>query len=376
MENNRPYWKVVVSLFFSVIATILVVAGGLWGIRFLLPFVIGWILSCIANPAVCWLDKKLKIRKKWGSAIAIILVLGLVIGALYLLLSLLIRELNGWMTKLPQLYQSLSEGMKEIEGNLSGVTNMLPKGIRSTYGSLFSNLGKNLGELVVDLSKPTVSMAGNVAKQLPSVVIGLFVTILSAYFFIADRETLATWVKKITPKSIVSRLVMAFKIFKQAVGGYFIAQFKIMAIVCILLFIGFSLLKIDHAIVLCLLIGFLDFLPFFGTGTALIPWSLYTLLTGDYLRALFLVIIYVITQVVRQLIQPKLVGDEVGMNPLTTLLFIYIGYRMGGFLWMILAVPLGLILIEMYKAGAFDYILDDAKICMQGILSLREKKKE
>ena len=75
------------------------------------------------------------------------------------------------------------------------------------------------------------------------------------------------------------------------------------------------------------------------------------------------------------MIQPKLVGDEVGMNPLPTLLFIYIGYRLGGFLWMILAVPLGLILIEMYKAGAFDYILDDAKILIRGILSLREEKK-
>ena len=168
---------------------------------------------------------------------------------------------------------------------------------------------------------------------------------------------------------------MAAKDFKLAVGGYFLAQFKIMLVISAILFIGLSLLKVEYAIVLAILIGFLDFLPFFGTGTALIPWSIYTVLTGDYMKALFLVIIYVITQVVHHMIQPKLVGDEVGLKPLPTLLFIYIGYRMGGFLWMILAVPLGMILINMYKTGAFDYILDDVKILVKGVLSLREKEK-
>ena len=375
MENKRPYWKVIVSLIFSIIATLLVIIGGVWGIRFLMPFVIGWLLSCIANPAVCWLDKKLKIQKKWGSAIIIILVLGAVIGLAYLLISLLVKEIGSWMASLPEVHQSLSEGMKQIGHNLSGVLHMLPKGIRSTYGSLISNLGNTIGDVIADLGEPTVTMAGSVAKQVPNVVIGIFVTILSAYFFIADREMVITWTQKIMPKAIYSRLKMAASFFKHAVGGYFIAQFKIMAVVCVILFVGLSLLKVEYAIVLSILIGFLDFLPFLGTGTAFIPWSIYTLLTGDYIRALFLVIIYVITQVVRQLIQPKLVGDEVGMNPLPTLLFIYIGYRLGGFLWMILAVPLGLILIEMYKAGAFDYILDDAKILIRGILSLREEKK-
>ena len=91
-----------------------------------------------------------------------------------------------------------------------------------------------------------------------------------------------------------------------------------------------------------------------------------------YALAIFLFILYAISQIVRQSIQPKLVGDTVGLNPLPTLLFIYIGYRLGGVIWMIIAVPVGLIIINMYKAGAFDYILDDVKILVKGIISLRE----
>ena len=85
-----------------------------------------------------------------------------------------------------------------------------------------------------------------------------------------------------------------------------------------------------------------------------------------------LVVIYVVTQVVRQLLQPKLVGDSVGLNPLVTLILLYVGYRMGGILWMILAVPIGMVLINMCQAGAFDYITDDVKILIDGILGLRD----
>ena len=85
-----------------------------------------------------------------------------------------------------------------------------------------------------------------------------------------------------------------------------------------------------------------------------------------------LIVIYIITQAVHQLLQPKLVGDSVGLNPLVTLVLLYIGYRMGGILWMILAVPIGMVLINMCQAGAFDYIFDDIRILADGILGLQE----
>ena len=95
---------------------------------------------------------------------------------------------------------------------------------------------------------------------------------------------------------------------------------------------------------------------------------------GDYKRAVVLVVVYAITQIVRQLIQPKLVGDSVGLNPLVTLLLIYIGYRIGGVIWMILAVPVGMVIINMCQAGAFDYIFDDIKTLIVGILKLRDEE--
>ena len=87
-----------------------------------------------------------------------------------------------------------------------------------------------------------------------------------------------------------------------------------------------------------------------------------------------LIIIYAVTQLVRQVIQPKLVGDSMGLNPLFTLVLLYIGYKVGSVLGMIFAVPIGVITVNLYKAGAFDYILDDVKILAEGVLSLRVKE--
>ena len=105
----------------------------------------------------------------------------------------------------------------------------------------------------------------------------------------------------------------------------------------------------------------------------MIPWAIFKALSGDTSFAVGLVILYLVTQLVRRIIEPKMVGDSIGMNPLVTLLLLYVGYKIKGVFGMILAVPLGLVLINMCQAGAFDYILDDVKILVEGILGLREE---
>ena len=95
-------------------------------------------------------------------------------------------------------------------------------------------------------------------------------------------------------------------------------------------------------------------LPFFGTGTVLGPWAVIKILSSDYQFAVGLIILYAVTQIVRQVIQPKIVGDTIGMNPLATLFFMYIGYKISSIIGMIIAVPVGMILINLYQSGVFD----------------------
>lgn len=373
LKDERPYWKVIVSLTFSLVSTILFIYLGFRLLIFFMPFVVGWFIAYIAAPVVNWLEKKIRLVKKLGSALIIIGVLTAVVFLIYLAGSRLWREAAVLMQDLPEMYEELEKGLGQIGDSTKGIFERLPAGVQNGWHMFTSNLDETIGEIMGKISEPTVTAAGNFAKKIPSVLIATIVTFISAYFFIAERDEVILWSKKVMPDAIVKRMTMVVDNLKYAVGGYFKAQMKIMVVVFLLLFIGFLILGIHFNFLLALLIAFLDFLPFFGTGTALIPWAAYKFMTGDYKMAAGLIILYGITQLVRQLIQPKLVGDSMGMKPLVTLVFLYVGYRVGGVLGMIFAVPVGLIAINLYKAGAFDYILVDMKILLEGVLSLRNQ---
>lgn len=372
MEKNRPYWKVLVSLFFSLVATILFVAIGLELIQLFLPFVIGWVIACIANPLVCWLEKHLKIVKKLGSAITIVAVIAAVVGIIYLAVSKIVREIADFISNLPEMYNDIEKELDGLAETFQGVLGLLPQTVKDGWNAIEANLEVAIGEWLATLSEPTVEIAGNVAKSIPSLLIGVIITILAAYFFVADRESVIAWAKKVAPQPVQARMTMVTTYFKDAVGGYFKAQFQIMLVLSTILFIGFMIMGVNYAIVFALLFAFLDFLPFFGTAVTLVPWAIYKLLVGNYKMAIGLLFLYVLTQLVRQLIQPKLVSNEIGLKPLPTLALLYLGYKVGSVWGMIIAIPVGMILINMYQAGAFDYILDDVKILIRGIMKLRE----
>lgn len=370
--DKRPYWKVAASLFFSLLGTILFIVIGVRAIGFFMPFVIGWFIAYLAYPLVGWLESRVKIKKKLGSALIIILVIAIVAGLGYLGIVKLAREIQMALNNAPDLYQDLEAGFREIGERFQGVYRMLPENIQNGWNSLIQNMDERVGSVIAGIGNPAVEATGNVVKRIPGILVSVIVALVSAYFFTAQREEIIQWSKKVAPKAIEARMSMVMYNLKYAVGGYFKAQFKIMAVVGLILLCGFLILGLDYAFLLAILIAFLDFLPFFGTGTALIPWAVYKFFVMDIKIAIALLIIYGITQLVRQIIQPKLVGDSIGLSPLLTLILLYVGYRVGSLLGMILAVPIGMIILNLYKAGAFDYILDDVRILMRGIASLRE----
>ncbi|MEY8492464.1 sporulation integral membrane protein YtvI [Lachnospiraceae bacterium 29-91] len=372
MENRRPYWQVAVSLVFSLLATAAFIIIGVKAIVFFMPFVIGWCISAIAAPVVNWLEKHFKIVKKLGSALIVVLVIGLIVLAIYLAVSRLVTEVGDLLKNMPDLYDQLARGLTQIGWSMSGLFARLPEEVRSGFQTMMSNLNEYMGKLISKIGEPTVTAAGNLAMRLPFFLVSVLVSVISAYFFTVERDEVLSWAKKVMPQAIVKRMTLVMDNLRYAVGGYFKAQFKIMGVVFLILMMGLALLKINYFALIAFLIAFLDFLPFFGTGTAMIPWALYKFLVGDYKTAILLFVLYAVTQLVRQVLQPKLVADSMGMNPLVTLLLLYVGYRVSSVLGLILSVPIGMVVINMYQAGAFDYIFDDARILVDGVLRLRE----
>lgn len=144
----------------------------------------------------------------------------------------------------------------------------------------------------------------------------------------------------------------------------------------LLLLVGLGALHVNYFALIALGIAFLDLLPFLGTGTVLIPWAIIQILTADYKMAVWLLIIWGGGQLARQLIQPKIVGDSMGVPPLPTLFLLFIGYKAGGVIGMIIAVPAGLLLYSMYQEGAFETTQNSVLILVAGINRFRRLDRE
>ena len=371
MEGVKKYLRIILNIIIPLTGLYLVCVWGPRVLGFFIPFVIGWMIALIANPLVRFLEKRLKIVRKHGSMLIIAGVLALIISLLYFVLGKAYVEIREFIGDLPALYDSAAAEIRGAVQNGNRMFEFLPDEFRTAVMQFTENIGTYVGDLVSKAAAPTVEIAGNVAKGIPNVLVNTVITILSSYLFIAEQDKILAWMRRYAPKFVLRYAEYLKKDARGVIGGYFLAQFRIMFVVAGILAVGFLFLKVKYGLLLAVLISMLDFLPVFGTGTALFPWAAVKLFTGEYTYAAGLLILYVVTQVSRQLIQPKIVGDSMGLPPLLTLFLLYLGFKVKGIAGMILAVPIVLIFINFYKYGAFDSLIDNVKLLIRELNAFR-----
>lgn len=376
MKSSRKYFKALVNLGVALAIFLLVVLLLPRLLVWLMPFVLAGIISMIASPLVRFFEEKIKLKRKWASAFVIIVVIALVVLVLYLVGAKLIEEGMGLLGSLPEMWDSTKADLASVGESLNGIFEKLPQDTQQTIANLGDQVGEFMAGLFERIGTPTIAAAGNFAKQLPSVLIGIIMCLLASYFFVADRYRIGNWVRKHTPASVMARYDMIRRSILKSVGGYFKAQLKIEVWMYLLLVVGLSILRVNYALLIAVGIAFLDLLPFFGTGTVMVPWALIKIFSGDYKMAMGLLIIWGGGQLARQIIQPKIVGDSIGMEPIPTLFLLYIGYKLAGVVGMIIAVPLGMLVSTMYQEGVFDTTKNSIAILISGLNHFRKLQPE
>lgn len=373
MEDTRRFLRLFLNVLIPAAEIVLVCAAGLWLVRFFMPFVIGWLIAMVANPLVRLLERRLNLVRRHSSVLIVVVVLAGIIGGFYLLAGRLAMELRLLAADLPEIYETMKLEAAKALDFLNRMMVRMPKGIQEEFARVNENLGETAGRLVQTIAFPTVTAAGHVAKGIPAALVYSIVVIASSYFFIVKQEEAGAWIRRLLPKSTDKYLGLFRAELKTLIGGYFLAQFRIMFVVAVILAAGFAVLGVRYGMLLAALIAVLDFLPLFGTGTALIPWSLVKLLSGEAAFAAGLILLYVLTQVVRQIIQPKIVGDSIGIPPFLTLVFLYVGFKFRGLSGMLLAVPLGMAAMKLYEYGAFDSLIEGTKLLVQEVNRFRKE---
>lgn len=371
-DKRTLYCKIIVNLLCTLAVLLLVIFLLPKVLVFFMPFIIAWIIACIANPLVVFLEKKLKMLRKHSSALIIVLVLAAIIGIIYGGLALLFYETKDLINNLPDLYEDLQMQLNSSLGNLHRRFDFIPKNIQSLFDALEGTLASSADKIVHNISAHPINRAGNIAKSIGNLFVMFIMTILASYFFVAEKQTISKTIKKITPKVLVDQYRIIVSHFSQAIGSYFLAQIKLMLVMFVLLFISYSVIRSPYALLLSVLTAIIDFLPIFGTGFILWPWIAFKVITGKYAVAIFLLATYVVCQAVKQLLQPKMVGDGIGMKPLPTLIFMFIGYRIKGVLGLILGIPVGMLLITFYQSGMFDSQIAGIKLLLHDLNEYRK----
>lgn len=345
------------EIYLEILCEIILLLGFLFAIGFLLPktlaflwpLVAGWVIAMLAHPILVFLQKKLKMPRRLGSAVLIVLVILLVTGVLFLIGSKLLHEGMAFVDIIPQKYREVEATVKSLWNDIKG---MLPVGIANKVGSLTNNV---VGEVTSFLaSERGAGYLGRFAKSVTNGLIGIIVMFMSAYFFLADWININKGIRNIKDKQLKKRIKVIKDNMLGAVGGYFLAQLKIMLIICGLLFVGFLILEVNYTFILAVLISILDALPFLGVGTALIPWALYEFISGKTMFGIGLLVVYVVCLLTRQILQPRIVGGSVGLSSLSTLILMYIGMKLAGIIGFIIAVMLGIIVKRLYEMHMFD----------------------
>lgn len=271
MKENRVsifwrYVRILLNICIPIAAMVLVCTVGVAIVKFFLPFLIGWIIALIAGPLVRVLDKKVKILRSFSSIAIIVVVLGGIIAVICWMVSWLGSQVVDLMENLPSLESTMREQVALLQEKLGGLVVLLPKEISVSVDNAGSKLIDYLSDYVGEFSQPMILAAGGFVSGIPNAFVYVIITILSAYFFLTDKEKIGKAVGDRMPASVKEKANLMKSRAASLVGGYFFAQLKIMCMIYIILVVGFLILGVDYAGLVALLVALLDFLPVFGTG--------------------------------------------------------------------------------------------------------------
>lgn len=316
-----------------------------------LPFLIGLAMALMLDKPMRFLNRRLHISRTIGSGISVALIVILTCTLLGILLFTLYMEIRGFIIQLPQFYNDFVAYVEQLFDYIeTEYSEWITTDMISELETLFDRLRVSMLSLVNRITRGV----WNTAISVPQVLIGFMMTFFSMFFFLRDREKIGAWLNNQIPQSWNANITRARNDLFSSLFGYIRAIIILAFITFIELIIGFSILKVRYGILIAFICAILDMLPAIGTGWVITPWAIVSIILGNYRMGIGLLILYFITWFVRQILESRIVGGQIGMHPLVLLLAMYIGMQFLGVIGL-LAGPLTIItmrsILRLYMNG-------------------------
>ena len=320
-------------------------------VRYLLPlcfpFLLETALALLAEPMVRFFCRRLRFPRSLAAGIGVTAAFAGVALLFLLLCAFLVRELGILAGILPDLTEATRSGLTLLQTFLLDLVNRLPQSIRPILARNVTEVFSGGSALLDRAFRYVLGLAGSFLTQVPESALSLGTGVISAFMISAKLPRIRKWIRVRLPREKLRPLLRTLGRMKAAVGSWLLAQLKLAGMTLILLAAGLLLLRIPYALVWALGIALVDAVPVLGTGTVLLPWSLILFLQGDNARSIGILGLYVVIFLTRSVLEPKLVGKELGLDPQVTLFALYAGYKLWGIGGMILSPLLAVTAVQM-----------------------------
>lgn len=319
------------------------------GVRFLLPlcfpFLLGALLALAAEPVVGFLQKR-RVPRCVCSGIGVSMAFCLLAVLVLALCAFALRELKAVAGILPDLEDTARSGIDLLQNWLLELAARTPRSVRPLLSENVTSFFSSGTTLLDKAIRYILGLAGNILSRIPDSALSLGTAVIASFLISARLPKIRDWARRRLPRERLQPLLDALTRMKNAIGGWLLAQLKLMGVTFTILTLGLVLLRITYAPLWALAVSLVDALPVLGTGTVLVPWAVICFLKGEGVRAVGLLGVYAVITLTRSMLEPKLVGRQLGLDPLATLIALYAGYRLWGVAGMILAPLLAVTVMQ------------------------------
>jgi len=349
IENKRAF--IIKALYYTIIS-IISVATIKYSIDWLMPFIVGFAIASMLKPIIKKTQSNFKMNKKILSALIILIfygTIGVFIGLISVKLFVSTKEI---FIMLPNLYKDTIEPeIYQVFSILVQWTSRLDPAIVRGMNDIITSFSQSLGNLISSISSGVVGLITNMLSSVPAFFVKVVFSIISSFYFAMDYDIITGFIMRQLPEKIKSSISEVKSHTAKTMWKFCKAYGIIIGITFIELSIGLLILKVDKAFTIAALIAIMDIVPVLGVGGIVVPWAIIKFFTGEIKMAVGLAIIYVVVLVVRNIIEPKVVGDQIGLHPIVMLMCMFAGVQIFGLIGLFLLPIIIIILKKLNDSG-------------------------
>lgn len=335
------------------------VKAALYIISLLSPFIAGFAISRLINPVADKLQKKLKLPRFVSVVLVIIATLAVISVVVGLVGYKLVDEIKNLYAQWPSIFDNLQHSWERFALKWNRLYFDMPYSVKLAIDNFSDNFTTEFGKFTSNIQ--VINNAQDFAKSLPGGIIWTVIFILSLFFMVSQQKAIDNRIRIMLGPKLMARFRDFRNECRTYLGGYVKAQIILMFIIFVILAVVLTLLSAPFSLVVAAATAILDALPVFGSGVTLLPLSVIYFIYGNLKLGFGYLILWIAVIIFRRFLEPKLVSDRMGLNPLLTLVSMYIGYRWWGIIGMLIGPILLMVIVSFYSVGIFDRLIKITK---------------